>query len=170
MRGPVEDQTNFLASGSYGEKLMMWPHQTPVNYIMDVVPKFCEAFELALDTGKSTYVAVKSYLQPLWHRCFVGCVKDSQWVLESLPSFVNIFAQNDLDAESYSVGNMTVTKFCNVLVKAMKAVSSWRTVNSGVVLAGLLALQTFHESNMQIAKIMYKYSALNDEWRHIHPS
>lgn len=60
--------------------------------MIDVVSKFCEAGELLLNICAGTLATSKAFLQWPQYRRFVGCEKDSMCFVESLPSFVKVFA------------------------------------------------------------------------------
>lgn len=61
----------FLGAGCFGMIMMRWPEQKSVNWIMDLILKFCKAGKVIVDTSSGTVATAKAVLQLLQHRHFV---------------------------------------------------------------------------------------------------
>lgn len=70
--------------------MVLWPEQKTEEFKMDLVPKFCKAVDLGLDTCTATSAAVKACFPLPEHRMFVGCRNDSACFKDALPSLVEI--------------------------------------------------------------------------------
>lgn len=79
------------APGISGKKMMLQPEQNPVNWMMDVVLKFCEAGELAVYSYVGTLATLKACLLLPQNFRIVRCEKDSMGFVKPPLSLAGVF-------------------------------------------------------------------------------
>lgn len=67
-----EERLFSESPGCLEKRLLLRPEQRSVEWMMDLVSKFCKAGGPVLATCASTSATAKAYLQPPEHRRFVG--------------------------------------------------------------------------------------------------
>lgn len=150
-----------------GKKVMLRPVEKQVNWIMDVVLKYCKVRELVMDCSAGALATLRSCLQFLQYRRFVRFEKDSICFVKWLSSLMEVFARQALNTESDLVENELLVEICKVFFKSMEAISSRRRVDSWAVPAGLVPVQTFFMHIMHFFGNTYKNAVLYEKRWHI---
>lgn len=110
---------------------------------MDVALNFWRAEKMNLNILVGTLATLKACLQLPQNRRFTRCVNESRCFVESLPSLVEVSARHVFNHKSDWAGNEEVVKSYKVFIKATKASSSRRIIDSCAVPAALVPCRNF---------------------------
>lgn len=90
------------------------------------------------------------------HRRFDGVEKDSAWLYDALPSFVEVYAKLVSSPDHVKAANVAKVEANNVFVKAMAVLALKITVDSWSVPLGIVPVQTFSVHVIYFFSYVYK--------------
>lgn len=145
--------------------VLLRPEQRSVEWIMDLVTKFCKAKELMLDSCACAFATLKAFLKRPKHRKLAGCVKDSACFQCALPLLVGAYTKQVSIAVYNITGSDGVVKVSDEFMKKMAALISKRWGNSWIAPTGLILVQMFPAYNVHFVGNVYKVEALVEKCR-----
>ena len=165
-RVPPDETVYSSEVGDNGRRLMLRPEQKSIACLKTLVAQYCPPGGYVVDPFGGTFATAKACLSLPKHRVCITCDKDPECIEHALPSVVQVFAKQVLNANSDITQPPEIEEAAHVFLRYRKKVQDSHVSDAWKSPPGLPPLQYLPEHILRYIATTYKDYSMLIQYKH----